>query len=258
MDGQIEAAAKPQRHLVQFYGPDAIPLVRNVGAYVARGLAAGGAAVVIANPAHCAAIGARLVACGVDAGAARASGRLKLFDAKETLDQFMIEGEPHRGRFDAAVGGVVRDMAAEWGAGNLRGFGEMVGLLWRAGNRAAALMLERFWNELLALNGFALYCAYPLDVLAAGFRHEDVDGVLAMHTDVIDTGAPGQLGNAVLRALDEIMGGRADGLKQLMRTTPVRADWAALPEGEATVLWLRHNLPDQVDRILARARRHFD
>ena len=33
-----------------------------------------------------------------------------------------------------------------------------------------------------------------------------------------------------------------------------RPAWAVVPQGEATVLWLRNNLPGYADEILARAR----
>jgi MEDS: MEthanogen/methylotroph, DcmR Sensory domain len=257
MLSEIEASAETHRHLVQFYGPNNLPLVRNVGAYLARGLSGGGA-IVIAGAAHRQAFRARVAASGIDAAAAIEAGRLSLLDAEETLDRFMVAGEPHHGRFDDAVGRPVRAMHAEWGAGGVRGFGEMVGLLWQRGNRTGAIQLERYWNELLAVYRFSLYCAYPVDVLNAAFKPEDLDGVLTSHTHVIDTGAPGELGNAVMRALEETLGARADGLKQLMRSKNFRTAWAELPEGEATVLWLRRNLPDQADPVLARARQYFN
>jgi anti-sigma regulatory factor (Ser/Thr protein kinase) len=44
-------------------------------------------------------------------------------------------------------------------------YGEMVALLWQAGNEAAALELETRWNALQADLGFALLCSYPRSVL---------------------------------------------------------------------------------------------
>jgi len=50
-----------------------------------------------------------------------------------------------------------------------------------------------------------------------------------------------------------VLGSRAQGLKLLIKAN-FRPSWAAIPQAEATVLWLRNNLPDYADEILARAR----
>jgi len=253
MPSETEIAV-PHHHVVQFYGANGGPLVRNVGAYLARGLAAGGGAIVIAGPDHRHAFADTLGGIATDAVSA---GRLELLDAADMLDRFMVAGEPHQGRFDATVGAAVRALAREHCADGVSAFGEMVGLLWQGGNRTGAVKLEHLWNGLLGRHDFSLYCAYPVDVLDTEFRHDALDGVLAAHSDVVDTGTPGKLGNAVTRALDDVLGTSADGLRQLMRTGTFHDAWAALPEGEASVLWLRRNLPERADEVLARARLYF-
>jgi hypothetical protein len=37
----------------------------------------------------------------------------------------------------------------------------------------------------------------------------------------------------------------------------LKKEWGALPEPETTILWLRANVPDQAEEILARARTFY-
>ena len=58
------------------------------------------------------------------------------------------------------------------------------------------------------------------------------------------------------RAMDEILGTRASGLRLLMKAN-FRPAWAVMPAGEAMVLWLRNNLAAEADKILDCAREHY-
>ena len=71
------------------------------------------------------------------------------------------------------------------GSRRVRVYGEMVALLWAAGETAAAIALEGFWNDLAETHEFALLCAYPMSAFkdaagAAAFEH-----VCATHATVI-------------------------------------------------------------------------
>lgn len=182
--------AQPERqfamhgnHLVQFYDADPTLLVTSVAGYIDAGLRCGDAAIVVATPEHRDAIVAAL-------GSSRSrrdllARRLVLLDAATTLEQIMIDGEPDWQRFEAVVGGTVRGLRrAKPGAG-LRAYGEMVGLLWAAGNVDAAIKLEEFWNVLLGSAEFTLYCAYSADVFADHLQTDGVKALLRAHTHVV-------------------------------------------------------------------------
>ena len=64
----------PARHIVQFYEDDRL-LADAVGEFLAAGMAAGEAIVVIATPDHVSMIEEQLRARGLDAPACRAAGR---------------------------------------------------------------------------------------------------------------------------------------------------------------------------------------
>jgi hypothetical protein len=178
------------RHVVQFYDRDE-ELAENAGDYLAGAIADGGAAVVVATPGHCAGFETRLAAAGVDVGAARRDGSLVCLDATR-----VAPGLTQAGRVDlTAFGTQFRPaiLAAGEAPGPVRVYGEVVALLWAAGQVNAALELEGLWNELSQQIPFSLFCGYPRD-LVQGRQHQGaVAEVCRLHTAVVGrpmAGAP--------------------------------------------------------------------
>ncbi|WP_186816413.1 MEDS domain-containing protein [Cellulomonas aerilata] len=142
-------------HRVLFHAGDD-HLMGAVEDYLVAGWEAGGVGLVIATPQHRTALRDRLAAHGVLDSLGQ--GRYVELDAAATLEQFMgDDGVPDPERFATTVGSLVRDHAADR---TLRGFGEMVDLLWAGGNAVGALELERLWSGLQDEVPFALLCAY--------------------------------------------------------------------------------------------------
>jgi hypothetical protein len=229
-------------HLVQFYGSDDHALVVNVTKYLAEGLKRGEAGIVIATPAHIALFSHNL----------RDSGpRIAWLGADQTLSEFMVDGMPDWDRFEQTISPAIQSIRAE--ATGLRAYGEMVGLLWSAGKYAAAVRLEQFWNRLLARTSFTLFCGYPIDILSKDFDPDAVDALLCSHTHVVPAGN-GKLEASICRAIEEVLGSKAETAEAAMKEQCFRARWAILPRSEALILWIRRYLPAQADEILARAR----
>jgi hypothetical protein len=253
---ELLVEARPHKHFVQLHdGADDGALLANIGRYLAEGLIRGEGGMVIATEAHRAGVPAAVAKAGFAPEAALRDGRLLLLDAHEVLDQFLVDGQPDPARFTEIVGGLIRDLGRRTGGRRIRAYGEMVGVLWTAARYAAAIRLEELWNTLLADGGFELFCAYPIDVFGEGFHPADVDALLATHTHLLPAGNA-TLQHAVDRAMDEVLGPRADGVRQLSDRPPNPA-WPALPTAEASILWLRANLPAYADEIVARARRYY-
>ncbi|HEY0613167.1 MAG TPA: MEDS domain-containing protein [Candidatus Elarobacter sp.] len=242
-------------HLVQLYDADEQVLAVNVARYLSEGLARGEGAVVIATPEHRAAFAREIAAGGADAEAALAAGLLVMVDAAETLDALLVEGEPDPAQFAQIIGDLIGSVRERVGRAQVRAYGEMVGLLWESERYAAAIRLEELWNAELTSGGLALFCAYPIDVFGDAFRIADVDALLCAHTHLLPAGGDA-MQRAVERAMHEVLGNRADGVRALMKAN-YRPSWAALPKVEAEILWLRNNLPDDAERILTRARTHY-
>ena len=159
----------PGHHVVSLYEEDEA-LVRSVVAFLLPAGAVEDPMVIVATPAHRAALLAALAAAGTCPEALSRAGRLVVLDAGETLARFMVHGRPDPERFAAVIGGVLTGVTA--GGGHPRVYGEMVALLWEDGDAAGAVALEDLWNGLAASRSFALCCGYPVDV----FRADRDDG----------------------------------------------------------------------------------
>jgi hypothetical protein len=212
--------------------------------------------VVIATRDHEAAFRRRLENDGLNVAGAVDEGRLLFCDARDMLARFMVNGYPSPERFEETVGALIRQISAKAGGKGLRAYGEMVDVLWNSGDSAAAISLEQCWNKLLNAHGFSLLCAYQIDVFGNEFQVGVLDNVLCAHTHLVPARSNEDLNVAVNRAMDEVLGSRAEGLKLLIKAN-FRPSWAVIPPAEATVLWLRNNLPAYADEILGRAKRHY-
>ena len=246
-----------QGHIVQLYEADGPALNHNVGRYLWEGLNAGEGLLVIATQEHTEAFADELERLGVDPLAAVQETRLRFLDAQETLDRFMVDGQPDWARFEQTVNAALGALRTAGGTSRHRAYGEMVGLLWARGQRAAAIQLESLWNALRQTNGLQLFCGYPIDVFGKDFRADAVDGLLAAHTHVVASSTNGDLETAVNRAMDQVLGPAADSIRGLMNAQPRRVRWAAIPAGEAAILWLRNHLPQKAEEVAARARSHY-
>jgi signal transduction histidine kinase len=151
----------PAAHLVQFYEAEEF-LHGVVADYLAEGIAAGEAAVVIATPEHREGFAAALRTRGFDPDSLVQMRRLTMLDARQTLNAFMAGGMPDRACFHAAMSAALAAASQGGIAGGVRAYGEMVDVLWRDGRPQAAIRLEELWNELAETRAFTLLCAYPM------------------------------------------------------------------------------------------------
>ena len=170
-------------HAVQFYeSPDA--LCRIVGGFIAEGFAEKAAAVIIVTPDHVKRIDACLRQCGVDVDALTRAGALVLVDARDTLNQFMVDGMPNASAFRRIVGGLLTDIRRNNGNRPIRAYGEMVDLLWKDGREAAAIRLETLWNQLARSYDFALLCGYSMGNF---YKGSSLDDIKVQHTHQVPT-----------------------------------------------------------------------
>src|SRR5688572_25239124 len=120
----MAAADSAHNHAVQFYSSDKT-LFTTVATFLAEGLVAGQPAMIIATPAHGAAIVEHLRGRAIDCDRAVRDGNLLLLDAQETLDLFTLGGEPHAALFFDNVGRLI-EQALNRRKTVLRAYGEMV------------------------------------------------------------------------------------------------------------------------------------
>jgi hypothetical protein len=244
---------EPEGHFVQFYGSDDRLLTRNVSRFLAEGLRRGDGLLAIAAPEHSGSVARQL---REERGYSKAvlEGRLVFLDAQGTLDRLMVDGQPDQELFESVIGEALKGVQARAGHTGIRAYGEMVGLLWKAGQQTAAARLEGFWNSLLRSRNISLFCGYPIDVFGEDFQVELVDPLLCAHTHMLPV--DDALESALNKAMDEVLGPRVDGLRELIKAN-YRPAWGEVPRSEAVILWLRNNLPGSSKEILRLARQYY-
>jgi hypothetical protein len=232
-------------HIVQLYEDDAF-LTDAVARYVEAGLRTGEGAVLIAVPEH-----RKAFAAAID-GAAEAltSGQLRLLDAEHMLGTFMVGSAADWTRFHASIGGAVAEARLRYPT--MRLYGEMVDVLWQRGERAEAIRVEEFWNELARLQTFSLFCAYRMDNLDGGAYGGPLESVCRVHTHVIPASDYARFNQAVSDATEKILD---QPLQRMLLSLASRQRPAAdMPLGQAVLMWLRANMPRTAERVLTEVR----
>ena len=213
--------------------------------YLAEGLASGAAALVVTSATRRQTLCRKLALDGIDIEACARSERLVFLDARTTLEAICVDGKPDAARFRAVVGARIERIARRF---DVLAYGEMVGLLWEQRDERGAIALEALWGELQRSCTFELLCAYPIDVFGPDFDERRIDPILCQHNELVS--AHPKLRRRLDRAMDDVLGHRAAHARFLMKSEVPRGDWGEVSEGEATLLWLRKNLPRHAEEIV--------
>jgi hypothetical protein len=241
-------------HAVRVYG-DVSELACSVASFLTAGFGAGDPGLVIATSDHRQALTAELGRRGWNASALERKGFLAHADADELLGRFMEPELPSVERFERVVGGLVDQARAKHPDRTLRAFGEMVDVLWRRGDRPAALALEALWSDLADARSFALLCGYGLDIFELGVQREALPEVVHLHSHARVVDEPSLLAAAVDRALAEVVGpARA---ARIYLDVAEQVPQGSLPRGQAVLSWLSSRDLPYAHEILERARMHY-
>jgi DcmR-like sensory protein len=236
-------------HFVQVYNDERF-LYEAVGEYTGTGLCRGEGVIIIATASHHAAFMQQLEGDGVAARDAAQRGQLLMLDADETLARFTPGGMPDWQTFHALIGGVIAKMRLDYPT--VRAYGEMVDVLWQRGERDAAIRLEEFWNALAKLQTFSLLCAYRMDNLDAASYKGPMECVCKVHTHLIPTRDYECFNRTVIEASKEVLD--APLADMLLSLSERHRPQTAMPQGQATLLWLQRNMPRTAEKVLAEVR----
>ena len=250
----VELLSRPveKSHIVQIYR-ETSTLRNTVSHYLSDGFRNGESAAVIATKDHWSEFRKGLKDRRHDPERLEREGRLAVLDARSTLDGFMRQGMPVEALFHETIAPVLKSLSSS-GAPTIRAYGEMVSLLWNNRQYDAAVRLEELWNELAESLNFSLLCAYQGDALAPEFHGRTAQGVFQQHSHMVPAEDYDRLSRAVSQAMDEVLGRKeSQALRHLIEANKRRV--TVLPGAQATLLWLQSNLPDQVNAVLAAARR---
>lgn len=175
-------------HSVQLYESEEF-LASSVAGFLAEGVAAGQPVLIIATADHARAFLAGMRARRVDVDELVVGRDILVLDAQETLDQFMRGASPDPAKFEELIGQTLRRLAMDRPYVVVRAYGEMVDLLWRAGNIAAAMEVEELWNDIALRHSFDLLCAYAMQNFASETHSMGFLGICDKHQRVLPTEA---------------------------------------------------------------------
>lgn len=177
------AGTRAHHHTVQFYERDEF-LIGVVSDFLTAGMKARGPLIVVATEERREAVLERLAANGRDPEKALASGQLAMFDARETLERFMVEGLPDPKLFRKHIGKLVGERSGKRRA-RLHVYGEMVNLLCQDGLPEAAIRFEELWNDLGRTHRHSRLCTYSMEHFRTGADSTFFQRLCELHTRVV-------------------------------------------------------------------------
>jgi hypothetical protein len=246
----VLSQAQAPKHVMQLCWLEKAPLDQNLRRYVEDGLKQGDGILMFTAD-------FRREAVLNEYSEAIGTRQLVLLDAGGTVTWMMKGGLPDWDRFSRRVRSGFRLVRRGHPSGTLRSYGEMGSILWKSGQFGAAVLLEQFWNKLLEQLPASVYCSYASDVFADDFNQANVQGALGLHEHVMCCDSDGELNWAIQTAINEMLDAQAEEVRSQIRANHPPA-WPLVPEAEATVLWLRANLPERAPEVIARARDLYD
>jgi CheY-like chemotaxis protein len=175
------------RHELQFYRDD-LDFLNGFGEFIAAGLIAGKAVVVVTTKPHSEDLLARLQTRGFDIGAAAKNRTLVALDVYETLSAFMVGDQPDPIRFRNTVSHVI-EYSSNGPNGECRrvsACGECAPILWAQGKADAALQLERLWDKVGDQYGLDILCGYLLRSRESG-KNEILEKICSEHSAVVSS-----------------------------------------------------------------------
>jgi DNA-binding NarL/FixJ family response regulator len=169
-------------HIAQFHSDDPF-FLNEVSQFILATIRSGELLVVVATEQTRTGIAQRLEEFGMDLAAMTAQEQYVVMDAAESLSHFMRDGRTDASRLSDVVADLdrLRLSSPRGPQSRLTVFGEMAGLLCRDGRFAAAVEVERIWNNLTRSLPFLTVCSYPIECFMDETSRKMVPIVCAEH-----------------------------------------------------------------------------
>ncbi len=243
------AQVAPSQHLVQIsHDPHALAEV--TAHFVRDGVIAEEGVLLIVSLEQRELISRQLALQGFDLNAWDRNGLVTILDSAAALARLRPSGELAWPVFAQVVGGIVRDMLKQRAA--IRVYGDMVNLLWQAGERSAAIRLEGFWNSLNKEIPFVLLCAYHVDNLDPKTYATDFEHMCSTHTHLIPADDYQEMEVSLKYAEHKVLGSKLPAT--LARLAQANSRMTAMPPAQAEIIYLNQTLPRIAEKVLAQMR----
>jgi len=164
-------------HTVEFYQGE-FPASR-IADRLANVLSRGHAVAALVTREHASSLRRQFSARGLDVDALIGRDQLALLDADAVFELAWANPGLRIGVLDEHVLAPIAKMIRSYG--RVVGFGELVDLIARRGDRDAAVALERWWNQQLALHPIELACGYSLSSFGDSAATHDFRAICAEH-----------------------------------------------------------------------------
>jgi DNA-binding NarL/FixJ family response regulator len=173
-------------HELQMYSGDA-SFLDGFASFIAGGLNAGNAVVVIATEPHRQGLFQKLQAQGFDLDAIIESRAYISIDAREALSSFMVDEVPDPDHVENIVNNLVETAGKSPNGATRSVFacGECAPTLWTQGRLDAALRVEELWNAAVHKFGLSTLCGYISRSLQGEREQQMFQRVCAAHSAVI-------------------------------------------------------------------------
>lgn len=173
-------------HELQIYSSDA-SFLNGFASFVACGLNAGNAVVVLATEAHRQGLFQKLEAQGFNLEAIVESGAYVPIDVRATLSSFMVDDQPNPDQFGRMVSHLVETVgkAPNGTTRRVLACGECAPTLWTQGRLDAALRVEELWDAVVYKYGISSLCGYISRGLQGEREQRIFQEVRAVHSAVV-------------------------------------------------------------------------
>jgi CheY-like chemotaxis protein len=172
------SVAAPGTHVVQFYEGDRF-LRRAVLSFVSQAAEHGDPVVMISRQTIFETVSAQLVAAG------SAPDAIHFVDVNEALESLMDGAMPDRSRAERSFVSLIGSVGMSGNGHTIWIYGEMVDVLCRAGNHAAAVGLEELWNRYYSGPRFSVMCGYGIQNFDEDLHANHFRAVCRQHSHVI-------------------------------------------------------------------------
>jgi hypothetical protein len=251
---ELLANPGPNGHIVQLY-QDADFYGEAISHFAAEGLARGESTIIVATGPNWANIAGRLISKGFIPAELFRSGQLVLLDAEATLPKFLVGDMPDGKTFKDLAGATIEQARAGGKFPRVRWWGEMVNLLYMAGNQSGSTRLEELFDEVAHEQSIAIFCSFLMDEYDPKIYDGAFGDVCRTHAHVIPAEDYAMHRTIVDRAIGEVIG-PIEGplLRSLVSWARRRA--AGMPTSQSILLWLKDAVPRKFDEVLACARKY--
>lgn len=255
-DSGLLSDAPSGRHFAQFHreteGQDRRrdTLTESALAFVEAGLRRGDNVLVIAGAKERDRLFERLAGGEFRPQALRDLGQLSVLDAEQITTQIVDGDLPEWAPFRNALAPILSRLLSHR---STRVYSEIANVLWQAGNTAAAIRVEDFWNALARTYSFSLYCGFTMDTHSEHTYAAPLEDLARTHSDILGTPEDEEFSVALDRASKEIFGISLTQMAGITKHDETRR----FPSGQRTMLWVKRNLPLSTPQLAERARHYF-